>query len=97
LHLSGQINSIAAILNDQPSHAISPAAPKGFSAYEDLGDNYKFLFPFGWQEVAVDGADVVFKDIVEPLESISVTITTTDKQDVTEFGGIQEVGEGQAA
>jgi hypothetical protein len=58
-----------------------------------VGDGYKFLFPFGWQEVAVTGADVVFKDIVEPLESVSVTITSTDKKDIVEFGGIQEVSD----
>lgn len=67
------------------------AAPKGFSAFEDVGDGYKFLYPFGWQEVAVDGADVVFKDIVEPLEYISVTITTTEKTDIAEFGTKEEV------
>jgi photosystem II oxygen-evolving enhancer protein 2 len=27
----------------------------------DLNDNYQFLYPFGWQEVTVDGADVVYK------------------------------------
>lgn len=37
------------------------------------------------------GADVVFKDVVEPLESVSVTLTKTEKKDITEFGDIQEV------
>jgi photosystem II oxygen-evolving enhancer protein 2 len=68
------------------------AAPKGFNPYEDRSDGYKFLYPFGWQEVAVKGTDIVFKDIVEPLESVSVTLTKTDKKDITEFGEIQEVG-----
>lgn len=58
---------------------------------EDLNDGYKFVYPFGWQEVAVNGTDVVFKDIVEPLESVSVTLTKTDKKDITEFGDIQLV------
>lgn len=74
-----------------------PTAPKGFNVCEDVGDGYKFLYPFGWQEVAVTGADVVFKDIVEPLESVSITITSTDKADITEFGPIQEVGGSRAA
>jgi hypothetical protein len=64
------------------------AAPKGFQACEDLNDGYKFLYPFGWQEVAVAGADIVFKDVVEPLETVSVTKTKTDKKDVSEFGDI---------
>lgn len=58
---------------------------------EDLQDSYKFLYPFGWQEVAVSGADVVYKDVVEPLESVSVTLTATDKNDITEFGDLQTV------
>jgi hypothetical protein len=58
---------------------------------QDLNDNYQFLYPFGWQEVTVTGADVVYKDVVEPLESVSVTITPTDKKDITEFGEITDV------
>jgi len=41
--------------------------------------------------VAVQGPDVVFKDIVEPLESVSVTIANTEKKDITEYGNIEEV------
>lgn len=67
------------------------AAPKGFVPVQDLQDNYQFLYPFGWQEVSVKGADVVFKDVVEPLESVSVTLTSTDKKDILEFGDIQTV------
>lgn len=37
------------------------------------------------------GADVVYKDVVEPLESVSVTITPTDKKDILEFGDIADV------
>ena len=58
---------------------------------EDAQDNYRFVYPFGWQEVAVKGADVVFKDVVEPLESVSVTLTATDKKDITEFGDLATV------
>ena len=67
------------------------AAPKGFNPVVDQTDNYQFLYPFGWQEVSVSAADVVFKDVVEPLESVSVTITDTDKGDISEFGDIAEV------
>lgn len=67
------------------------AAPRGFNPVQDLNDNYQFLYPFGWQEVTVSGADIVYKDVVEPLESVSVTITPTDKKDVAEFGDIADV------
>ncbi|KAF5839511.1 chloroplast oxygen-evolving complex/thylakoid lumenal 25.6kDa protein [Dunaliella salina] len=86
--------SLASALLTGPQAALAAAkTPKGFSAFEDVGDGYKFLYPFGWQEVAVDGADVVFKDIVEPLEYISVTITTTEKTDIAEFGTKEEVAD----
>ncbi|KAF8068441.1 PU1 [Scenedesmus sp. PABB004] len=74
-----------------PAAAQAAKAPRGFNPVQDLTDNYQFLYPFGWQEVSVGGADVVFKDVVEPLESVSVTITPTDKKDVTEFGDIADV------
>jgi hypothetical protein len=34
----------------------------------------------------------VYKDVVEPLESVSVTLTPTDRKDITEFGDVAEVG-----
>ena len=39
-----------------------------------------------WQEVSVGGQDVVYKDIIEPLESVSVSITPSDKDDITLYG-----------
>ncbi|KAG2452493.1 hypothetical protein HYH02_002732 [Chlamydomonas schloesseri] len=86
-----QAASAAALLTASP--ALAAKAPKGFNPVEDLQDNYRFVYPFGWQEVAVKGADVVFKDVVEPLESVSVTLTATDKKDITEFGDLQSVAE----
>ena len=59
---------------------------------KDPQDGYSFVYPFGWQEVAVKGQDIVYKDVIEPLESVSVSITQTDKADVTEFGSPAEVG-----
>ncbi len=32
------------------------------------------------------GQDVVYKDIIEPLESVSVSITPSDKDDITLYG-----------
>lgn len=77
-----------------PEYALAAAkAPKGFTPVQDANDGYQFLYPFGWQEVAVTGADVVYKDVIEPLESVSVTLTPTEKADVTEFGDLKEVTE----
>lgn len=67
------------------------AGPPGYNAAKDPQDGYQFIYPFGWQEVSVDGTDVVYKDIIEPLESASVTISKTDKTSVTDFGNPLEV------
>lgn len=86
-----QVGSLTAMSALLPGAAFAAKAPKGFNPVQDLNDNYQFLYPFGWQEVAVTGADVVYKDVVEPLESISVTLTPTDRRDIDEFGDAQEV------
>jgi photosystem II oxygen-evolving enhancer protein 2 len=40
---------------------------------------------------SVDGQDVVFKDIIEPLESVSVSVTSTDKASIDDFGPPEEI------
>jgi photosystem II oxygen-evolving enhancer protein 2 len=58
---------------------------------KDTQDGYAFLYPFGWQEIAVDGQDVVYKDVIEPLESVSVSMVPTDKTDIAEYGPLADV------
>jgi photosystem II oxygen-evolving enhancer protein 2 len=69
---------------------LSVCAAKEFTPVKDAQDGYSFVYPFGWQEVAVKGQDVVYKDVIEPLESVSVSITQTDKANVSEFGSPAE-------
>jgi len=89
-----QLTSAAAVLFTLPQGALAAAkGPPGFNAAKDTQDSYQFIYPFGWQEVSVDGQDVVYKDIIEPLESASVSITKTDKSSVTEFGNPLEVAQ----
>lgn len=71
--------------------ALAEKMPKGFVPVKDQQDAYAFLYPFGWQEVSIDGEDVVFKDVIEPLESVSVNLVPTDKSDVKEYGDVKEV------
>uniref|UniRef100_A0A0F7GX99 PsbP-like protein 1 n=1 Tax=Goodyera fumata TaxID=1390594 RepID=A0A0F7GX99_9ASPA len=66
---------------------------KGFQFVSDKKDGYSFLYPFGWQEVVVQGQDKVFKDVIEPLESVSINLVPTIKQDVRELGSPQEVAD----
>lgn len=66
---------------------------KGFISVTDKKDGYSFLYPFGWQEVIIEGQDKVFKDVIEPLESVSVNMFPTGKQDIREFGPPGQVAE----
>ena len=71
-----------------------PAAAKGlkgFQSIRDAADGYEFAFPFGWQEVSVNGVEAVYKDVIEPLESVSVQLTPTEKQTIVEYGPPNEI------
>lgn len=45
------------------------------------------------QEIVIEGQDKVFKDVIEPLESVSVNLIPTVKQDIKEFGSPEQVAE----
>ncbi|KAK9826793.1 hypothetical protein WJX81_001589 [Elliptochloris bilobata] len=79
----------AAVLFPGSAHAAK--VNKEYTPVKDAQDGYSFVYLFGWQEVAVKGQDVVYKDVIEPLESVSVSITKTDKENVSEFGPAPEV------
>ncbi|CAJ2669391.1 unnamed protein product [Trifolium pratense] len=64
---------------------------KGFQPVVDRKDGYSFVYPFGWQEVVIAGQDKVFKDVIEPLENVSVTMIQTGKQNIKEFGSPEQV------
>ncbi|KAL3824728.1 hypothetical protein ACJIZ3_020757 [Penstemon smallii] len=81
------------LLSQQNSATFAAESKKGFLPVTDKKDGYNFLYPFGWQEVIVEGQDKVFKDVIEPLESVSVNVIPTSKQDIREFGSPQEVAE----
>lgn len=66
----------------------------GLQAYTDTYDGYRFLYPAGWTEVKVSGnADVVFHDIVNETENISVVISDVPEgQTLKDLGTPTEVG-----
>lgn len=60
----------------------------GLNAYADNYDGYRFIYPNGWTEVSVPGkADVVFHDIVNETENVSVVIS-----DVPEGATLKDLG-----
>lgn len=66
----------------------------GLNAYDDSYDGYRFLYPTGWTEVGVaSGADVVFHDIVNETENVSVVISDVPEgQTLEQLGTPTEVG-----
>ncbi|TYH73530.1 hypothetical protein ES332_D05G335800v1 [Gossypium tomentosum] len=88
----GIIAPLVSIVDRTPI-AFAAETKKGFLPVTDKKDGYTFLYPFGWQEVVIEGQDKVFKDVIEPLESVSVNMIPTSKQDIRDFGSPQEVAE----
>lgn len=80
-------------MSSKSSRSFAAETKKGFLPVTDKKDGYTFLYPFGWQEVVIEGQDKVFKDVIEPLESVSVNMIPTAKQDIREFGSPKEVAE----
>lgn len=66
-------------------------------SYVDSRDGYQFLYPNGWVEVNVknasEGVDVVFRDLIERTENLSVIISDVPaNQSLTDLGTPTEVG-----
>ena len=71
---------------------VSPTS--GLKSYIDTADGYQFLYPNGWTSVNVaNGPDVVFRDLIEQTENVSVIVSpvTSDKT-LVELGTPTEVG-----
>jgi photosystem II oxygen-evolving enhancer protein 2 len=66
----------------------------GLKSFADSTDGYRFLYPNGWSQVQVaNGPDVVFHDIIQPTENVSVVINPTQGQKkLTDLGTPSEVG-----
>ena len=66
----------------------------GLQSFVDTTDGYEFLYPNGWLQVKVsDGPDVVFHDLVEATENVSVVISPVPQEKtLTDLGTPTEVG-----
>ncbi|MCZ2201110.1 MAG: photosystem II reaction center PsbP, partial [Cylindrospermopsis raciborskii PAMP2012] len=52
------------------------AVAAGFRSFVDTEDGYQFSYPNGWLQVKVaNGPDVVFHDLIEVSENVSVVIS----------------------
>ncbi|BCL37461.1 photosystem II reaction center PsbP [Nostoc sp. MS1] len=70
------------------------AQAAGFKSFVDTADGYEFLYPNGWLQVKVaNGPDVVFHDLIEISENVSVVISPVpDNKTLKELGTPTEVG-----
>jgi len=70
-------------------------AASGLQAYVDSIDGYQFLYPTGWVQVDVSGnADVVFHDIIETSENVSVVVSpTASNKTLADLGSPEDVGQ----
>jgi photosystem II oxygen-evolving enhancer protein 2 len=78
------------------SQSSGALAGGGFNRYVDTIDGYEFLYPLGWLEVKVsrdNGPDVVFRDLIEQTENVSVVINPIpDRKTLQDLGTPSEVG-----
>jgi photosystem II oxygen-evolving enhancer protein 2 len=66
----------------------------GLKSYVDSLDGYEFLYPNGWVPVQVtNGPDVVFHDLIERTENVSVVISSVPQgETLSDLGTPGEVG-----
>ncbi len=71
------------------------SAAAGLKSYVDSYDGYEFLYPNGWLPVEVSGGpDVVFRDLIEETENVSVIISDVpDGKSLEDLGMPTEVGQ----
>ncbi|MEL6130604.1 MAG: photosystem II reaction center PsbP [Cyanobacteria bacterium J06627_3] len=74
--------------------ACSGSAPVSLLDYVNSFQGYQFSYPTGWIEVNVsEGPDVVFHDIINPTENVSVVVSpVAEGKTLEELGGPTEVG-----
>jgi photosystem II oxygen-evolving enhancer protein 2 len=70
------------------------AIASGLKSFVNTTDGYQFLYPNGWVQVKVaKGPDVVFHDLIEVSENVSVVISPVPEgKTLTELGTPTEVG-----
>lgn len=73
----------------------SCSASANLNLYTDIPDGYRFVYPNGWMRAQVsNGPDVVFRDLVEQTENVSVVISEIPgDRTLSDLGSPTEVGQ----
>ncbi|MBD2175395.1 photosystem II oxygen evolving complex protein PsbP [Pseudanabaena sp. FACHB-1998] len=66
----------------------------GLVPFADSKDGYRFLYPNGWTETKGNSAiDILFHDIIEPSENVSVAISKLETvKNLEEIGEVDAIG-----
>lgn len=91
--IKGWIGALVAVwLSFYLGGCVSPAS--GLIPYSDARDGYRLFYPNGWvQKSMQNGADVLFHDIIYPLENVSVVIGELKSvQKLGDLGSPEDVG-----
>lgn len=80
------------VLSFSLAGCVSPTS--GLNSYVDSTKGYQFLYPNGWIPVKVsNGPDVVFHDLIEPTENLSLIISPVPEgKTLADLGTPSEVG-----
>lgn len=76
------------------SGCVTTTGTGGLVPFVDSKDGYSFLYPNGWLQTSLkNGPDVLFHDIIEPSENVSVMIgKLTSANSLEEIGTAQDIG-----
>jgi photosystem II oxygen-evolving enhancer protein 2 len=83
---------MAVLLSFYLGGCVSPSS--GLLPYSDVRDGYRLLYPNGWvQKTVQGGADLLFHDIIQPMENLSVVIGELKSvQNLADLGTPEDVG-----
>jgi photosystem II oxygen-evolving enhancer protein 2 len=72
---------------------IAPADAASFNSFIESKDGYKFLYPNGWVQVKVKDAKIVFHDLIETSENVSLIVSDVQPgKTLVDLGTPTEVG-----
>lgn len=75
--------------------ACNTSSTAGLEAFQSNDGRYGFFYPTGWTRVTVSGGpEVVFHDVINSDETLSLVVSDLDEDvDLEELGGPKTVGQ----
>ncbi|KAK1285702.1 hypothetical protein QJS10_CPB20g00939 [Acorus calamus] len=73
------------------SFAFAEEVPDKYQAFIDARDGYSYYYPSDWRDFDFRGHDSAFKDRTLSLQNVRLSFIPTEKKDIHELGGMEEV------